>query len=112
MLKRYIGVKVVQAEPEAKDGVEGYKVIYSEPDKPDYTSWCPKDVFERHNRETSAMPFSLALEAARKGATINRKERVTVDFSEGYFVVHFDSTACRFTPTDEDMTSDDWHIVD
>jgi hypothetical protein len=68
-----LGVKIVQAEPEAKDGVQGYKVVYSEPDKPDYTSWCPADVFERHNRETSAMPFPLALEAAKQGKKIARK---------------------------------------
>jgi hypothetical protein len=61
-MKTYIGVKMVQAEPEAKDGVQGYKVVYSEPDSPDYVSWCPADVFERHNRETQAMPFSYARE--------------------------------------------------
>jgi hypothetical protein len=64
---------MVQAEPEAKDGIQGYKVVYSEPDKPDYVSWCPKDIFERHNRETSAMPFSHALEAVKQGKKIARK---------------------------------------
>ena len=72
-MKTYIGVKMVQAEPEVKDGVQGYKVIYSEPDKPDYASWCPADVFERHNRETAAMPFSMALEAVKRGKKIARR---------------------------------------
>jgi hypothetical protein len=72
-MKTYIGVKIVQAEPEVKDGVQGYRVVYSEPDKPDYVSWCPADVFERHNRETSGMPFSKALEAVKLGKKIARK---------------------------------------
>jgi hypothetical protein len=68
-MKTYIGVKIVQAEPEARDGVQGYKVVYEE----GWESWCPADVFERHNRETSAMPFGMALEAARQGRKITRK---------------------------------------
>ena len=71
-MKTYIGVKMVQAEPEVKDGVQGYKVVYAEPDRPEYISWCPADVFERHNRETAAMPFSHALEAVKQGKKIAR----------------------------------------
>ena len=41
-MKHYIGVKQVKAEPQERDGVEGYRVVY--PD--DYESWSPKDVFE------------------------------------------------------------------
>lgn len=42
MSQFYIGVKIIEAEPEVKDGKEGYAVKY--PDG--YTSWSPKDVFE------------------------------------------------------------------
>jgi hypothetical protein len=51
-MKTYIATKVVQAEPEAKNGKEGYKVVYpKEPEQPEgYVSWCPKQVFERHNK--------------------------------------------------------------
>ena len=45
-LQNYIGVKIVKAEPEEKDGRPGYKVLY--PD--DYVSWSPKDVFEKAYR--------------------------------------------------------------
>ena len=50
MMKNYISVKKVKAEPckawkvmgENKVGDEGYKIYY--PDG--YISWCPKDIFE------------------------------------------------------------------
>ncbi len=42
----YIGVKIVKAKPEEKDGRPGYKVLY--PDG--YVSWSPKDVFEKAYR--------------------------------------------------------------
>ncbi|MDR2518304.1 MAG: hypothetical protein LBD13_02700 [Spirochaetaceae bacterium] len=93
-MKQYTGVKIVQAEPEAKGGVQGYKVVYLEPDKPDYASWRPAGVFERRNRETSAMPFSLALETARKEAKVSRRERETAAFREGNFLTCFGSTVC------------------
>jgi len=42
MTQMYIGVKMVQAWPEERDGNPGYAVKYSD----SYTSWSPKDVFE------------------------------------------------------------------
>lgn len=41
-MQDYIGVKMVKAEPQEKNGKDGYKVVY--PDG--YVSWSPKDVFE------------------------------------------------------------------
>lgn len=38
----YIGVKIIEAWPEEKDGKPGYAVRYSD----DYISWSPKDIFE------------------------------------------------------------------
>ena len=54
-MKKYIGVKVVSAEPAKatkdygthKAGEDGYKVIY----KDGYESWSPKDVFEEAYKE-------------------------------------------------------------
>lgn len=43
MAETYIGVKVIQAEPQEKDGQEGYKVTYED----GYVSWSPKNAFER-----------------------------------------------------------------
>ena len=42
MTKNYIGVKMVTAWEEEKDGQPGYAVKYSD----GYISWSPKDVFE------------------------------------------------------------------
>lgn len=57
-MKKYIGVKMIEAEPQTRrinteksindapekwEDIEGYKVVY--PDG--YTSWSPKDVFEK-----------------------------------------------------------------
>lgn len=52
-MKNYIGVKIVKAEPQVKNGKPGYKVVY--PD--DYVSWSPKDVFEEAYRELGCEDF-------------------------------------------------------
>lgn len=52
-MKNYIGVKVVKAEPQEKDGKAGYKVVY--PDG--YVSWSPNDVFEKAYRELDCIDF-------------------------------------------------------
>lgn len=85
-MERYIGVKVVHAEPafkingrvylknwpipihEEEECEDGYKVVY--PDG--YESWSPKDVFEEAYRETTGLTFGLAIEAAKKGKRIAR----------------------------------------
>lgn len=50
-MKEYIGVKLIQAEPELNSVEpkvrEGYKVVYSD----GYTSWSPKDIFEESYKE-------------------------------------------------------------
>lgn len=88
---RYIGTKVVTAEPALRieEGgnarVEllstnpmpgpgavvdlGYQVEY--PDK--HKSWCPQDVFEEAYRPADGLNFGLAMEAAKKGAKISRR---------------------------------------
>ena len=68
-MKQYIGTKIIHAEPMEKNGRPGYKVVYA-PDN--YESWSPKDVFEEAYRETTGMPFGLAIEAAKKGKKIAR----------------------------------------
>ena len=42
-MENYIGVKIVKAEPQEKNGVPGYRVKY--PDN--YVSWSPKETFEK-----------------------------------------------------------------
>lgn len=48
-MKAYIGTKIVQAEPEEKDGNPGYKVVYED----GYLSWSPRETFERCYREVT-----------------------------------------------------------
>lgn len=54
-MNTYIGVKVIQAEPQVKDGRDGYKVLY--PDG--YVSWSPQAVFEEAYRLMSAREKEL-----------------------------------------------------
>lgn len=93
-MKKYIGTKMVQAEPayrywlegdeklivahdeenpkRVKDATaceDGYKVRYSD----GYVSWSPKEVFEKAYRPTDGMTFGLAIEAAKMGKRIARK---------------------------------------
>lgn len=39
----YVGTKIIQAEPAERDGVAGYRVVYSD----GYTSWSPQEAFEQ-----------------------------------------------------------------
>lgn len=41
-MQNYIGVKMIKAEPEERNGKAGYRVIYPG----GYESWSPADVFE------------------------------------------------------------------
>lgn len=90
--KRYIGTKLIQAEPawritdrtghryiQTKDVnaccengskiEDGYRVVYED----GYESWSPKEVFEAAYRPTSGINFGLAIEAAKQGKKISRK---------------------------------------
>ena len=91
-MKKYIGTKIIEAEPawrvsvaEVKNVIypktyavpedrtgqtweDGYKVVY--PDG--YVSWSPKDVFEEAYREITGMNFGLAIEALKKGLRVAR----------------------------------------
>jgi len=100
MMERYIGAKIVHAEPmnegefRLEKGFtdvseellktecyrEGYKVVY--PDG--YVSWSPKAAFEEAYRLTDGMTFGLAVEAAKKGLKIAR----TGWNGKGMFVVY------------------------
>ena len=82
-MKKYIGTKVIHAEPATQgdfrytkavavdpetakhdgDNTPGYMVIYED----GYVSWSPKDVFEAAYRPSDGCPFGMALEAVKKG---------------------------------------------
>lgn len=83
-MKQYIGTKMILARPMTRGAYneyrcwtipanenpedEGYLVQYED----GYVSWSPKDVFEKAYRETTGMPFGLAIEAAKMGKKIAR----------------------------------------
>ncbi len=94
-MDRYIGVKIVHAEPAwqtrplednevvtivtktsyppgrnglGPDTQDGYKVVYQD----GYESWSPKSVFEEAYRKTDGLSFGLALEAMKKGCKVSR----------------------------------------
>ena len=72
-MKKYIGTKIIEAEPMSRShgdkAEDGYKVRY--PDG--YESWSPKDVFEEAYRPTDCMNFGLAIEAMKKGKKVARR---------------------------------------
>ncbi|MBP3342303.1 MAG: DUF2829 domain-containing protein [Peptococcaceae bacterium] len=111
----------------------GYKVVYSD----SYVSWSPADAFEEAYRKCDALPFSLAIEAVKKGKRAARKgwngknQYIELAMNISYVnaageVVNCDhdaigSTAIAFVGTSgvqlgwlasqADMLADDWRIV-
>jgi hypothetical protein len=70
-MKTFIGVKLIAAEPQEKDGQDGYKVTYAD----GYTSWSPKTAFEEAYRSINdgSLTFGLAIEALKKGYRVARQ---------------------------------------
>lgn len=65
----YIGTKIIQATPmNGAQGQPGYQVVYED----GYTSWSPKDVFERAYRKTDAMTFGDAILMLKDGKKVAR----------------------------------------
>lgn len=90
-MEKYIGTKIIHAEPEyAKPVGEldyralGYKVVYED----GYTSWSPKDVFEKAYHRINAMNFGQALEMLKLGEHLARKgwngKGMFVVYQKGY----------------------------
>lgn len=67
-MKRYIGTKIIHAEPATGPGGDGYNVTYAD----GYKSWSPKDVFEEAYRPADGLTFGLAIEALKKGLQVAR----------------------------------------
>ena len=129
-MRAYIGTKIVMAEPQEKEGKEGYKVVY----KDGYTSWSPKDVFEEAYHVTNNMTFGEAVEALKKGRRVSREgwngKRMYLFLADGKDLssllskesYEFVSSICMKTAQDTivvgwlasqtDMLSEDWVIVE
>lgn len=61
-MKEYLGTKKIEAEPQEKDGKEGYKVKY--PDG--YISWSPKNAFEKAYIEVDKLNYKDAIKMLNK----------------------------------------------
>lgn len=83
-MKRYIGTKIIEAEPltlgdynlyrgwqipaDEDPTAKGYLVQYSD----GYESWSPLKQFKEAYRRCDNMPFGLAIEALKKGKKVAR----------------------------------------
>ena len=56
-MESYIGTKIVRGEPCKREDREGYMVVYED----GYTSWSPKDTFERAYRRVTDQEAALVL---------------------------------------------------
>ena len=83
-MKNYIGVKIVKAEPQEKDGRPGYKVLY--PDG--YVSWSPKDVFEKAYRILDCEDFINKKEQHRICISIRQRASLFIPGREALFYCH------------------------
>lgn len=138
-MERYIGVKIIGAEPMDKFAFhteqtgettkdfsgdkEGYKVIYLD----GYVSWSPKEVFEEAYRKINAMTFGLAIEAAKKGFCISREgwngknmhvmgtklytpENIQVD-NDCLLLFNIYGKYNTWVPSITDIMAEDWLVV-
>lgn len=77
-MSKYIGVKLVNAWPGQRNGVEGYNVAYDD----GYQSWCPKDVFEKHNllmQDNPALPSGVSVGPDMVDGFIKETKTMTLD---------------------------------
>jgi hypothetical protein len=122
---RYIGSKIIFAEPSARQGhdgsAEGYTVQYED----GYISWSPKEAFEKAYRPAVGMSFGMALEALKAALRVARVgwngkgmwlELQTPDahskMSLPYiFMKTADDKRVPWLASQTDMLSDDWITV-
>lgn len=81
-MNKYIGVKIIEATPAQKhtctkndcaEGIDGYKVVYPQPDGSTYESWSPKDVFEDAYTEISLDTQLMKEKVSEIINTVNKK---------------------------------------
>jgi hypothetical protein len=141
-MEKYLGVKIVDAEPMCEFDFlnfsdkgkaivsseyinrEGYKVVYED----GYTSWSPKEVFEKAYRPITSLTFGLAIEALKQGKNVARAgwngkgmyllflNGKTTDF--GYTLLPYiglktvDDNFVPWVASQIDMLAEDWMIIE
>lgn len=70
MTQEYVGQKLITAWPEERDGKPGYAVKYED----GYTSWSPKETFEKaYQPVAGGMNFGGAIFMLKQGKKVARK---------------------------------------
>lgn len=161
-MKTFIGTKIINATPmtraeynafrgwqlpaDENGADEGFLVEYLDggpanvPTHAGYVSWSPKDVFEGSYRETSGLPFGLAIEALKKGKKVARTgwngkgmfvylvpaasypaqtdaaksyfgEASLVPYNPYFAIKNTNETVSTWVPSINDALADDWQIV-
>lgn len=128
-MKRYIGLKIIQGEPQGKDAgkdiaQDGYNVIYED----GYESWSPSAAFDKAYREIGAgLPFSIVLECMKRdGESAWRREGWNASgmwiklqrpdehskMDLPYFYIYTSSfQLVPWVPSVTDLIADDWFEV-
>jgi hypothetical protein len=89
MMKKYVRVNIVDAEPmtrgeynrfrgwtipaDENPNNEGYIIWYRKGKEDEYVSWCPKKDFDEVSREVEGLSFGMAIEAMKQGRKVARK---------------------------------------
>lgn len=131
-MDKYIGVKIVNAEPQFKrttktvggkivdsKGEDGCKVVYED----GYISWSPKDAFEKAYRRIDAMTFGLAIEALNISKAVRRKSwddnrQIFIWYEEGNIVKNIMLEDSKHIPIEhwsasqDDILAEDWMVVE
>lgn len=110
---KYVGLKVIEAEPQVNgmSEQEGYKVIYED----GYTSWSPKDVFEKAYKNISdGMSFEMAVYMLKQGYKVARKgwngKNMFLFLRKGRIINNVEPTAEMVQGTDRDWFESRSHI--
>jgi len=161
-MQKFIGTKIVNMMPMSRaeynifrgwqlpadeNGDDaGYLVEYTDGGKPNtpqyagYVSWSPKEQAELAYRETSGLPFGLAIEAMKKGARASRSgwngkglfvylvppasypaqtgaakahfgDDAMVSYNAYMAIKNVDNTVSTWVPSVNDCLADDWSVI-
>jgi len=127
-VQKYIGVKIIEAEPKTNVEVhtekikatkiisgekEGYRVVY--PDG--YISWSPKEAFDEAYRPIDGLPFGLAVEAMKKGLKVrlpwwSKDVFISIDPSKMTAPYILRSEHAPWNPAQVELLSEKWTVVE
>ena len=117
--KLYVGSKIILATPQINTDTNrpGYQVTYED----GYTSWSPKDVFEKAYCENGSLTSGMAIDLAQGGERIVRRRswaqgkylfQKNLNGQPRLFIEYYDGSHTLYTPTPEDLVAVDWVFFD